>query len=88
MTECWRTGRFLFPQEDVNEGHARKKELCGQWHGSLEQQALLQQDLQLQMAEWIRGVFPIPLSSASEAPFQEYFLTSPCCLLGLTCIFS
>lgn len=74
---------FLFPQGDVNEGHARKKELRGQRHGSLKQQAPLQQDMQLRMAELILGVFPIPLSSASEAPFQGYFLTCPCCLLWL-----
>lgn len=84
MTECWRTCRFLFPQEDVNEGHARKKELCGQRHGSLKQQAPLQQDLQLRMAELIRGVFPIPQKPLSKNTFSPVHVV----FLWLTWIFS
>lgn len=41
MTECWRTCRFVFPQEDVSEGHSREKDSHGQRHGSLKPQAPL-----------------------------------------------
>lgn len=47
MTECWRTGRVLFPLEDVSEGHSREKDLHGQTHGSLKPQAPLEGRLQL-----------------------------------------
>lgn len=63
--------RFLFPQKDVSEGRSRKKEVHGQRHGSLKQQAPLLASHAAPNAEWTLELFPVPLSSASEAPLIE-----------------
>lgn len=38
--------------------------------------------MQLRMAELVPEIFPVPLSSASEAQFIEHFLECPCSLFS------